>query len=42
MTANITKRKVITAPTGNTNVLFDIGEDFVSGSFWIFEVDATG
>ena len=42
MTANITKRKVITVPTGNPNVLFDIGEDFVSGSFWIFEVDAAG
>ena len=33
---------VITVPTGNTNVLFDIGENFVSESFWIFEVDAAG
>ena len=38
----ITKRKVITVPTSNTNVLFDLGEDFVSGSFWVFEVDVAG
>lgn len=42
MTANILKRKSITVPTGSTSVLFDIGEEYVSGSFWVFDVATDG
>lgn len=36
------KRKVIALPVGNTNKMFDIEEEFVEDSFWIFEVAQDG
>lgn len=42
MTGNILKRKNITVPSGSTSMLFDIGEDYVSGSFWVFEISPDG
>ena len=36
------KRKSITVAAGSTAVLFDIGEEFVSGSVWVLEVSPDG